>query len=161
MPTLHNQLRGKAQDKEGNDIDIPPQVALLRRGPVVKVTVSLEQNMAHQYTQRDEELPAPISGLALIDIGASASAIDEAAAQKMGLPVIDKVNMTSASHKATLKKVYPILIELQGWPLKFNAPRALGLELEEQKILILIGRDLLQHATLFYNGPNGAITLSI
>ena len=37
----------------------------------------------------------------------------------------------------------------------------MGAALKEQGLLLLIGRDLLAHCTLFYNGPTGQITLSL
>jgi len=42
-----------------------------------------------------------------------------------------------------------------------DAPRAVGAALKAQGIVALIGRDVLQHCTLYYNGPAGQITLSI
>jgi hypothetical protein len=37
----------------------------------------------------------------------------------------------------------------------------MGAALKEMGLLLLIGRDLLQYCTLFYNGATGQITLSI
>jgi hypothetical protein len=87
--------------------------------------------------------------------------MDENVAQKLRLPAIDVVTVSSASHASTDQNVYPIQIEVVGLPITINAPRAVGAPLEPQGILVLIGRDVLQHTVLVYNGPAGSISLSI
>jgi predicted aspartyl protease len=108
--------------------------------------------------QQGQTVPNPESGLALIDTGASGTCIDNGAAQRLQLPVIDTGNMVSASH-TTPQNIYPVLIEVAGG-IRVNVPRAMGAELASQGLVVLIGRDFLQHCTLFYNGPSGALTLS-
>jgi predicted aspartyl protease len=117
--------------------------------------------MAQQLLQQGIPLPSPVSGIALIDTGASHTCIDAESAQAMNLPVIDVVKMASASHDATDQNVYPIQIELAGLPITIQAPRAIGAALKPQGLLLLIGRDLLQHCALTYNGMAGTITLAI
>lgn len=79
----------------------------------------------------------------------------------MGLPVIDVTKMSSASHHSSACNVYPIQIELSGLPINIEAPRALGAALKAQGLLLLIGRDVLQHTTLVYNGLAGEITFCV
>jgi predicted aspartyl protease len=110
--------------------------------------------------QQGLPVPSPVPGLALIDTGASATCIDDALAQQLQLPVIDVVNMTSASHASTQQNIYPVLIEVVGG-IRIDVPRAIGANLATQNLVALIGRDFLQHCTLFYNGPAGAITLAL
>lgn len=131
------------------------------RGPVVQASITLEQTVAQTLVQQGGQLPTPISGFGLIDTGASVTCIDETAAQVLKVPAIDVVPMTSASHARTDQNVYPIQIEIVGFPIRLNAPRAIGAELASQGLVLLIGRDLLQICTLFYNGMTGEITLSI
>ncbi|HXM41478.1 MAG TPA: aspartyl protease family protein [Bryobacteraceae bacterium] len=97
----------------------------------------------------------------MIDTGASNTCIDEKTAQEMGLPVIDVAKMSSASHAGIDQNVYPIQITVAGSILQFNVPRAMGGALGAQGLIALIGRDVLQFCTLFYNGITGQITLSI
>jgi predicted aspartyl protease len=104
-------------------------------------------------------LPAPKSGIALIDTGASNTCIDEQAAKDLGLPVIDVANMQSASHEKHPCNIYPVQIITP--IVTLNAPRAMGAALASQGLLVLIGRDVLQNCTLFYNGPTGQFTLSL
>ena len=126
------------------------------RGPVVQVTVSVEQNIAQQLLQSGTTLPPPITGFALIDTGASMTCIDDEAAQTLRLPVIDVAKMASASHDSTDCNIYPIQIDIPGINLKIGVPRAMGAALRAQDLLLLIGRDVLQHGTLFYNSRDSA-----
>ena len=60
-----------------------------------------------------------------------------------------------------MQNVHPIRLQLLGTPISMNAPRAIGAPLKAQGILLLIGRDVLQHGTLHYNGITGEITLAV
>ncbi len=99
--------------------------------------------------------------MALIDTGASVTCIDDAVAHQLQLPVVNVVNVASASHASSQQNVYPIQIEVVGLPISIEASNAIGAALAQQKLLALIERDVLQHCTLFYNGITGEITLSI
>lgn len=161
MPILHIQITGQTQAPNGSIISLPPQLALSQRGPVVQVSVSVEQHIAQQLLQQGVSLPQPLNGLALIDTGATTTCIDDTAAQQLQLPVVDVATIASASHPSTQQNVYPIQIEVIGLPITINAPRAIGAPLAAQGLLVLIGRDLLQHCTIYYNGITGSFTLSI
>jgi predicted aspartyl protease len=161
MPILNIQLAGEAQTPDGKTVPIPPQVALVQRGPVVQVSVSVGQIIAQQILQQGGTLPPPVSGLALIDTGATTTCIDEEAARQLSLPAIDVVTVASASHAATEQNVYPISIEVVGLPIVVNASRAIGAALKAQGLLVLIGRDVLQSCVLIYNGPSGHFTLTL
>jgi predicted aspartyl protease len=117
--------------------------------------------MVTALTQQGKPTPPPVNGWALLDTGASNTCIDDEEAQKMNLPVIGVGSMSSASHAKTPSNIYPIQIEFTGFPIRFQSPRTMGAALKEIGLLLLIGRDLLQYCTLFYNGGTGQITLSI
>ena len=161
MPILHQQFAGEAQDSEGNRSPLNPSRVLQMRGPVLQVTVSLAENVATQLLDRGDELPTPIPGLGLIDTGATATCIDDTLAQNLGLPVIDRGVITSASHEDIPVNIYPALIVFVGANIRINVERAAGVALASQGLAALIGRDVLQRCTMFYNGLTGAITLSM
>lgn len=161
MPILHTQLAGQRKTPDGKLVSIPPSIVLQQRGPVVQVSVSLQETLATALVQQGKPLPQPVTGWALLDTGASNTCIDDEAAQSMQLPVIDVGSMCSASHAKTPSNIYPAQIEITGFPIRFQSPRTMGAALKEQGILLLIGRDLLRSCTLFYNGLTGEITLSI
>jgi len=161
VPILHSQLMGQGQTPDGKPVQIHPAIVLQQRGPIVQVSVALQRDLAAGLVQQGLAIPQPMVGLALIDTGASNTCIDDEAARSMNLPVIDVGSMTSATHAQTPSNIYPVQIEIIGFKISFQSPRTMGAALREQGLLILLGRDLLQRCTLFYNGPTGQITLSI
>ena len=161
MPILHTQLNAQAKTPQGQVVQVPPSVVLQRQGPCVQVAVGLAESIAKQLLQQRKILPKPVSGIALIDTGATSTCIDDAVAVQLQLPVVNVVNVASASHASTAQNVYPIQIEVVGLPISIEASNAIGAALAPQGLLALIGRDVLQHCTLFYNGITGEITLSI
>lgn len=160
MPTLHIQISGGQKTDDGTILPVQPSVALLHRGPCVQASVYVADTIAKEIRERGEELPDPIHGHALIDTGASATCIDESAANELGVPATDRVKIASASHAQTEQAVYPISIQLSGL-ITIQVPRAISAQLSNQGLILLIGRDVLQHCTLFYNGPSGQLTISV
>ena len=161
MPTFHIQIVGQPiNGANGKPIPIPPGTALQQRGPVIQVQLGLEQTMAQALTQQGKTPPAFKTGFALIDTGASVSCVDDSAAKELKLPVVDVAQMTSASHSAHPCNMYPVQLNLPGG-IGFGAPRAMGANLAVQGFIAIIGRDVLQRCTMFYNGNAGQITLSL
>jgi predicted aspartyl protease len=141
-------------------VDFPPSLGLAHRGPCIQVAVGLAKVVATPLLEQGVEIPKPVSGLAMIDTGASHSCVDNGVATSLGLPVVDVCRMTSASHEATQANIYPIHVELLGTDISVDIAKAIGAALEPQGLTMLIGRDFLQHCTLFYNGLAGQVTLS-
>ena len=127
----------------------------------MQVTISVAESVVAQLAEKGLEIPAPVSGLALIDTGASTTCIDNDVAQQIGAPVVDVVKMASASHAETEANMYPIRLEVVGLLGTVSAPRAMGAALQCQGLIALIGRDVLRRCTLHYNGPSGEFTLAI
>jgi predicted aspartyl protease len=161
LPILHTQYAAEAQQPDGTKVAVEPRVALALQGPVIQVILSLASSFATALVQQGSVVPNPTSGMGLIDTGAATTCIDDAAAQAMNLPVIDVVQMMSASHASTPANVYPVQLQVLGTPIRAEIGRAMGAALQGQGIIALIGRDFLQSCTLFYNGITGQLTLSI
>jgi len=162
VPVLSIQFSGgQAQQSDGTIVQLPPGLALIQRGPILQVSISVGQAVATQILQAGGTLPAPATGLALIDTGASMTCVDDAAAAQLNLPVIDVVNIASASHASSQANIYPIQIEVIGAPIVVAADRAAGAALAAQGLLALIGRDVLQHCMLVYNGVTGSFSIAV
>ncbi len=159
MPILHAQILGQAPDPSGQMVPVLPSQAIQQKGPVVQVTIGPLQQLVQQWTQQGISVPASITGEALIDTGASVTCIDDAVAQQLGLPVIDVMQMVSASH-TTQQNVYPVSITI-ATNLRFDLSRVMGANLQPQGLAVLIGRDLLSICTLHYNGTSGEFTLAL
>jgi predicted aspartyl protease len=160
VPILHIQLAAEANQPDGTKVGAPPALALQIRGPIVQVSVSLEQSFAQGLLSQGKTLPFAESGFALIDTGASHTCIDDEAAKRLSLPVIDVAMMTSASHTATQQNIYPVQIDIMGM-VGISSARTMGANLSPQGLLMLIGRDVLMHGLLIYNGATGQISFAI
>lgn len=97
----------------------------------------------------------------MIDTGASLTCVDGAALRRLGAPKLGTANITTASHRLSPSEAFSIRLEIAGLNAEFDELRTASADLAPQGILLLIGRDILQHCTVFYNGPAGQITLSI
>ena len=161
MPVLHSQFNAEGKTKNGKVVKLPPSFALHQRGPVLQVTIVIADQIAQELVKQGKPVQPAVSGLGLIDTGAGMTCVDNEAAKKLQLPVIDVIKMASASHASHPANVHPIKITLAGFPMGINAPRAVGAELKVQGLIALIGRDILAHCTLHYNGMTGEITLAI
>ena len=162
MPILHVQFSAiEGESPDGQPISIPPSAALRQRGPCLQATISLLQTMAQALVEQGAQVPAPVSGIALLDTGASHTCVDEQIAQQLGLPAVDTVSMASASHASAQRNVYPITVEIAGLPHQINVAQAIGADLQSQGLVLLLGRDALQFCTLFYNGVTGGITIAL
>lgn len=140
---------------------MPPPTLLIERGPLVQVTVSVPKGVADAMVRQGTPVPAPVTGMALIDTGAMFSGIDDAAAQALGVPVVDVIQTHSASHANTEMYVYPIYFDVVGSPIGMDVSRCAGCALSSQGLLMLLGRDVLSLCLLVYNGTTGAFSLSI
>jgi hypothetical protein len=120
MPILHVQITGQNKAPDGSLIPIDSSVAFVQRGPVVQASVSVAQQIAQPLLQKGLSLPAPISGIALIDTGATTTCIDEEAARQLKLPVVNVATVASASHSSTQHNVYPIQISIAGLPINYK-----------------------------------------
>src|ERR1700690_2630634 len=99
MPILHSQLAAQGKSADGKPVNAPPAIALQIRGPVLQVTVTIEENAGKALIAQGKSVPTPKTGWALIDTGASNTCVDEQAAKELGLPVIDEGFMLSATHE--------------------------------------------------------------
>lgn len=138
---------------------------LQARGPLLQVALSVLDPQAAVLTERGEVVPV-VSGLALIDTGASTTCVDDAAANEARLPAVDTARMSSASGPSQVS-VYAGKIALvqpsgsDGTSAVIDAHQALGVNIREQGILALIGRDLLRSCILIYNGLEAQYTLAL
>src|SRR2546428_9824701 len=103
-------MAAQARTRAGKLLGFPPATALQLRGPILQVSLTIEQNAGKGLVAQGKTVPAPKSGLALIDTGASNTCVDEQTAKDLGLPVIDVANMQSASHEKHECNIYPVQI---------------------------------------------------
>lgn len=128
-------------------------------GPVLPVEISVPTPLAAHLERQGLQVPTPAVGRALIDTGASVSAVDETVISNLQVSPV-RVATVHTPGGLSQQNVYPARFAFPGTPLPaidFNA--VLGSILKPQGIIALLGRDVLTHFMLIYNGPGGYITL--
>lgn len=155
---LVNQMYG-ILDADGK-FSTQPIDGLRQFGPTLHVVASVPPVMAQALTKAGTPLPTPETGKGLLDTGAGITGIDEDAAKRLGLPAINTIDLASATH-VVKAPVYVISLDVPtATGLQLETVAVVGMSLASQGLLMLIGRDLLQHCHMSYNGPFGMITLS-
>lgn len=161
MPILNTRIQAEARDQQGKPISIPLNMALQQAGPRVQITLSPLEDQIKLLADQGKDLPSPVTGYALIDTGASSTCIDQDAANKAGLAVVDSGPMDSATHVNEIVPIYAGRLNIEGLPNNIETKRAYGASLASQGLIVLIGRDMLANCVLVYNGPDSSFSLSL
>lgn len=149
--------------------------ALVRRGPFIPVEVSIRDELAKKLQEQEQEIPSPVSGYALIDTGATITSIDRSVAEELELAPSGEVSIGTAGGEHEVP-VYTGVLSFPGTGIRdLSIERLVGVDLTGQglgtvrhstaddpqpgRIAALIGRDVLAHFVMVYNGPAGMITL--
>jgi hypothetical protein len=142
--------------------------ALAGSGLVMPVEVHVPAAIAAQLQQNQQPVPAPKTGLALVDTGAGITCCNAADLVALGLNPVGQITVGTANGP-TPQFLYPAMVRLpaSGWQFDLAAVSGANLAGQmipttpPQQLLVLIGRDLLANMTLHWNGPGGLCTLSL
>jgi len=161
---IHNSFFTWRSDP-GGDEKASPQ-GLRAVGPVLPVQIEIPSILASQLQQAGRTPPEPAEGFALIDTGASASAVDESVIRQLGVQPVGagRISTPSGTH---LQSKYPARFAFPGTTIPgIEFSQLFGAQLSGQnlpglrgQLLALVGRDILQAFVLIYNGPGGFFTL--
>ena len=134
-------------------------------GPITEVSISAPVPLISYL--RDSQLPAyaVISGLAIIDTGASVSVLDENVMLGLEIPFLDTI-WTDTIHGTAETKRYNASVSFPGLqladvPLNYvpggnvRASTNFGGD-----VIMLLGRDLLRRFTMTYDGPNSKVKIA-
>lgn len=142
---------------------------LTETGAILQVTIGIPVALEQFCLKNAIPIPPPVSGYALIDTGASASAVHEQIFTDFGVQPIDHIPMSTPHTKDKFSFVYPSKIQFPGLNLH-NDPvlsmmRVVGCELkwttfDGKEIIMLMGRDLLKNFLMVYNGVQSDVTLA-
>jgi len=134
-------------------------------GPLIQVVVSMPPALEEFCVTKGIEIPAPVSGYALVDTGASATSVHEPILQQLSVLPIDSIPSATPSGPGR-SFVYPAKVSFPTLNVSdVRMDRVLGSELNWQTsdgktIIMLLGRDLLKYFLLVYNGPGSTLTLA-
>ena len=133
---------------------------LERVGPRLPVEISLSGALASQYTKGHHKIPQPASGFALFDSGASSTCVDESILSQLGLMAQDTIDISTPSGRSKRSR-YTAKVSFPGCPLPDIDPAiVIGLELRNQGYIALLGRDLMRHMIMIYDGPGARVTFA-
>jgi hypothetical protein len=135
-------------------------------GPIIPVKVAVPKAMQEFLATNGKDIPSAIRGMALIDTGAFATAVDIAVFERLGILPIDRIQ-TNTPHGDGISDVYPASITFPALRLTdLQMERVIGCKLQwpgekDSDVLMLLGRDLLKHFLMVYNGVHSDVTLSL
>jgi len=117
--------------------------------------------LAEKIGSQGGTVAAPNVGHALIDTGATKSCVDEQALATLAIRPVGQTKVLTPSGSET-QFIHPVRLTFVGTTLGSIEPIAvLASKLKDQGLLALIGRDILAHCILVYNGPGGIFTLAV
>ena len=136
---------------------------LVREGPTISVIV--RPSTAFLSAQKEqgreiEEVPS-FRALMLVDTGASGSAVDQEAIAMLGLQPTGAIAIATPSHDHHDVLTYDIDLIIEQNQFHIPDVPVFATGLKNQGIHGLIGRDVLRHMLLVYNGYSGDFTLAV
>lgn len=160
MPVFNSRFASVAIDQEGQEHSVDPSWGITQKGPIVEAKLMLGEQYREVAISQKMEIEE-VKGLALIDTGASVTCFDQEAAEMAGFPVSGTSTMASATHaRKTVPTYLGCGLEIKGF-MRLYVARAMGVKLESQGLIALIGRDALHKAVFIYNGAGGAFSLML
>lgn len=156
---MTSRISGVAKNETTGEVrQLSPGEALALRGPVIEATLTVS-DAQQKALASSGAIPKSKVGAVMFDTGASITSFDQTVAAEIGLAIVGRGHMTSASHEKIPVPVYAGKLILPG--LNLNIENGMGANLINQGLIALIGRDVMRHGTLFYNGVDGTITFAL
>lgn len=142
----------------------PSPNALMNFGAILPVEVNIPKALQDLLNEKRQPVPKPVSGVALIDTGATKSCVDGAVLSGLGIKAIGIVKIGTAKG-ATQCKLFPASLSFPSIKLNVNFSSMAGVNLKGQVIqgaplIALVGRDVLLRCLFIYSGAQGYYTLT-
>jgi hypothetical protein len=138
---------------------------LEKSGPIIPVTIGIPVALEEFCAAKGFQIPAPVAGYALIDTGASASAVHEQILLDMGVLPIDSIP-TQTPHGDGRSFVYPAKVGFPAFNIdNYRMDRLIGSQLkwkvdDEKEVIMLLGRDILKYMLFVYNGLSSDVHIA-
>ncbi|OGX26522.1 MAG: hypothetical protein A3D10_01415 [Omnitrophica WOR_2 bacterium RIFCSPHIGHO2_02_FULL_48_11] len=131
---------------------------LRENGPTCQIVLKPSDPAIEELRLEKKDVPT-IRVSALIDTGASTTAISQKVIKKLRLVARGTTKVYTSNKDSEIRNEYDVALEFDT-DAYIRILRVLDANLEDHSIDCLIGRDVLAHGTLIYNGPEKQITLS-
>lgn len=146
----------------------PLPAFLTRLGPLAPAEIHVPQQLAQLLQSQGQPVPPPETGMLLIDTGASTSGVDTAIIAALGVNPVGRTNLGTAGGPVPAS-LYPARFVIgagSAGAININFSQVVGLNLSGQslggqKLIGLIGRDILARGILIYNGPAASFTFAV
>lgn len=124
-------------------------------GPIVEGAVSHSEQHREALAKSGIEVKSKV-GKVLLDTGASQTCFDKSIARKLSLTIVDLETLLTPSGTVEDSPVYEGQVIINGH--SFHIARASEGGLSNQGLIALIGRDILSHGVLKYDGRTGNVS---
>jgi hypothetical protein len=129
-------------------------------GPTVAIEIGVPTALAEFLTRSGLPVPAPRTGYALVDTGASLTAVDESIASSLGIEPIGQMRLSTPT-RSMPGWLYAVQLTCSGVGMpRLEVLDVVGCSLQPQGFIALLGRNFLRNALFVYDGEAGVFTLS-
>jgi len=147
-------LAANAADPTANGAELQLQ------GPKVAIEIAVPAVLAEFLERSGLPVPPPQRGFALIDTGASITAVDEEVVASLGIQPIGQMKLSTPSQSMPAW-LYAVQLTCSGVAMPvLELLDVVGCSLQPQGFIALLGRNFLRKGVLVYDGPTGAFTIS-
>ena len=130
---------------------------LRENGPTCQVVIKPSDPTIEKLKLEKKDVPS-ITILALIDTGASTTAVSKKVVKALKLVPRGTVQVYTSHKKPEIRNEFDIALEFDA-DTYLTILRALEANLQNHNIDCLIGRDVLTHGVFTYNGPKKEVDL--
>ena len=138
-------------------------------GAFMPVEIHVPSPIAALLARDQKPVPSPATGVAIIDTGATYTAVDESVLQRLGLAPVGPI-ASGTANGPVVHQIYPARLLIPTLPgYDPQVQQVVGVNLAgqfvatrpPQKIVALIGRNLLANWLMVWNGPAGEWSVSL
>lgn len=140
---------------------VSPQVDILKsRGALLEVQIGVPASVASGIAARGGAVPTPKTLVAMIDTGASITAVVPSVANAIGLVQTGAIQLGGIGG-TSMRPVYAASMGFGDPSIpKLDPIQIAGADLPTEDFHVLIGRDVLKYLVLNYDGPRGMFSLA-
>jgi len=162
---IHNRIAAIPKPDGKGYVDF--RGALVFQGPIIPVQIEIPEALAEQLQKNGMPVPQPVLGVALIDTGAGISGVDTSVIEQLKVQPVGQVTVSGVTG-SKLRNKYPARFTFPGTNIPhMDFGELVEAEIANQQVagismplVALIGRDILHHIVLIYNGPAGSFTIA-
>ena len=128
-------------------------------GPKIAVEIGVPVVLAEFLERSGLPVPPARKGFALVDTGASITAVDEEVVASLGIQPIGQMKLSTASQSRSAWLYAARLTCTAAAVPVLEALDIVGCTLQPQGFIALLGRNFLRKVVLVYDGPRGFFKL--